>query len=393
MLLMKLIRYVRGYIQFSVTGGFVERFLNILSHRGITVWNGRKENEIYTGHTVANNYKKMRPVAKTTGVKMRVVKKKGLPFLVRRYRKRIGLFLGVVLFGAFMYVVSNFIWLVEVRGNEKVPTDIIVGVMEDLGVKPGCLKNSLDQWKIERQALIQLDELSWVAINIKGSTAYIDVKERVMPVKKIDVKDPCNVIASESGLIKYLEVYDGVKLVKIGDAVQKGDVLVTGIVTDKKEHNTLIHARAKIIAEVNRTLDVQVPFEQTKLEPTGKSATRHMLGIFGIEVPLFWPSEISGPYEMTTERIQLKILGLELPITIVNQQYILQREIRFRLSEEDARKQAIQQLAQLEMETFQDSKILQKDASGFCDETGFQIKSKYICQQDIAIQQEILTRN
>ena len=69
MIFVNWIRNVRGYVRFSVTGVFVERFLNLTALSGINIWDVKhidKENKI-TACINASDYKKLRKPAQKAG--------------------------------------------------------------------------------------------------------------------------------------------------------------------------------------------------------------------------------------------------------------------------------------------------------------------------------------
>ena len=161
MFLIRLVRFLRGYVRFEAQGVFIERFLNLLARDRISVWDGRKRGDTYTGCTRAGAYGKMRRHAKKAGVRLHVLDKEGMPFHRRRYRGRVGLLIGAGIFVAFLAVMSGFIWRMEVSGNEKLEDSEIIAVLERLGVSPGTWRSTIDVRECERLAMLELHEISW----------------------------------------------------------------------------------------------------------------------------------------------------------------------------------------------------------------------------------------
>lgn len=179
--------------------------------------------------TTLKSYKKFRPYARKAGVRLRVRERRGLPFLLRRYRKRIGIALGVAVFFGILWGLSLFVWSVEVTGNTSVSTDYILNNLSSLGFHQGTLKSEFDVVDLQRRCLVEMPELSWIAINIRGSNAVVEVAaERDLPPEIIPSDRPCNIKASASGQILELEVYDGKAMVLRGEGVTEGQLLVSG---------------------------------------------------------------------------------------------------------------------------------------------------------------------
>ena len=60
----------------------------------------------------------IRPIAKKTGCRVRILRKKGLPFWFTGIGKK-NIFLGAVVFVVLFYIMTSFVWTVEVIGNKK----------------------------------------------------------------------------------------------------------------------------------------------------------------------------------------------------------------------------------------------------------------------------------
>lgn len=75
------------------------------------------------------------------------------------------------------------------------------------------------------------DEITWVAAAVKGNHLYISIKENDSfegEIKSTEI--PENIIASDDGTIESIITRSGTPLVKKGDNVEKGQVLVSGVI-------------------------------------------------------------------------------------------------------------------------------------------------------------------
>jgi similar to stage IV sporulation protein len=113
--LLKLWNYCRGYVIIIVEGIFTEKFLNICARRQILLWDVREQKEhILTMRMGIKDFKKIRPVAKKSKCKVRLLNKEGLPFIINKYRKRKLFFAG-----AFIFCINYFFifFYLEYRDN------------------------------------------------------------------------------------------------------------------------------------------------------------------------------------------------------------------------------------------------------------------------------------
>lgn len=121
MFLIALIRYIRGYVRFSVRGMYVERFLNFLARERIVIWGAKRREDCLSACVAAARYPQLRPLARKAGVKLRLMEKRGLPFQRKKLSRRRGLVVGLGFFILFLFIMSRFIWSIQVNVQEKVP--------------------------------------------------------------------------------------------------------------------------------------------------------------------------------------------------------------------------------------------------------------------------------
>lgn len=390
MFLLDFSRHLRGYIRFTATGVFVERFLNLMARDRIAVWNGKKTGDTYTGCVDIKGYKKLRKHARKTGVRVRIAQKRGVPFTRYKYRYRYGIVAGLLLFAVFLGIMSRFIWRIEVNGNTEVTESSILQVLEGLDVKTGVLRSSIDVRDSERRALLLLHELSWVALNIEGSTIHVEVKERAVPPDMVDPDKPCNIVAAADGQILTLNAFDGQPVVNAGDTVRKGDIVVSGITQDRMGKNLFRHSRAEVIATINYTIEAEVPFDYIEYVETGRSRHRGYLNLMGFQLPLFLPLRIPHPFHVDRSETPLVLFGAELPFSYLKEDYTLMEEVPVTLTKEQAREMALRQLNAAQQLQLGAAQIHQKELTGSVRDNCYVLRADYICTMDIAEEREIL---
>ena len=390
MFILRFFRYLAGYVRFRAQGVFIERFLNLAARERISIWNGHKRGEEYTGYVSASGYPRLRGHAKKAGVRIRILEKHGAPFQRRRYRRRKGLLLGLACFLLFLFVMSRFIWRIEVGGLNKMSEARIIETLDEIGIRPGTWRGSIDVRDAERQVLIRLSELSWAALNIDGSRLRVEINESVPPPPMVDPNRPCNIVASYSGQILTMRVYEGQSLVSEGDAVLEGDMLVSGIKQDRLEQNLFKHALADIHARVTQELRVEVPLDQTEYAETGITKKRLYLQIFSWEIPLFLPSKIPLPYHVERQSKPLRVLSSTLPFGLFEEQYILMEARPVTYTEQEAKELALRELKALETVELADAEIENRSLTGTVADGVFILSGQYTCTRNIALEKEIL---
>lgn len=390
MILVRLLRWLFGYVVFQGTGSFPERFMNLCAREEINLWEVRCRAGVLCACVSKSEYAALRPLARKSKMCFRVQKRCGLPFHTRKYRGRAGLLVGTALFFGVLYVLSLYVWDVEIHGAERLTEEQVQSVMEDIGVHPGVLKSEIQAKLMEQQAMAALPELSWIAINQQGSVVEVELKERDVPPDMIPEDQPCNLISTASGQVVRLEIYAGAPAVKVGDAVLKGQMLVNGVVEDALGNSQLQHASGKVYAVTSRTLQVEVPLQQTVTVSTGNTIYRRRISVFGIDFPInvaFIPEE---GYTCQRTKSPLAIGNIKLPATVYTETWSQQIEQSVTLTEAEAAQQAKEQLQQMEQNDLAGVTVLNRREAARVENNIYYLEVLYECEENIAEESPLL---
>ncbi len=310
MIFSALLHLLCGYVQFSASGGFTERFINLCSLEGIPLWNLKPETNRITACTSINGYLSIKKSAVRSGMRLKVLRRRGLPFFLDKYRRRSGLLIGFVLFLAVISLMSSMVWTININGNSVTTNEEILTVLAEAGLEPGVFSDRLNAAEIRFFALSRLENVTYIAINLMGSAVNVEVTERTPVPQLISSDAPCDVVSAVDGQIAVLEVYEGTKMYKPGEAVRAGDVLAGGFVEladgsvrfRHAEAYALITSQTKIESNVKKRKENMVLSEQK----------RHItLHIFGLDIPMFIDN---GKAPTATRKSQLCIGGIFLPL-------------------------------------------------------------------------------
>ena len=105
--------YIIGYVYVSIEGYYIERFINICKKNNIIIWNLRKEKNIILFFNVnIKEFKEICRIAQKVNCKVKIINKKGLPFLIHKYKKR-------KIFAALLLIVIFIIWLSSIPSSFK----------------------------------------------------------------------------------------------------------------------------------------------------------------------------------------------------------------------------------------------------------------------------------
>ena len=282
-MLKKAVKLLRGSVCVRAKSAYPERMLNLCSARGIEFWDVRWIDDTALSFCVARgDLRALRRAAEGCGAEVSIERTAGTPFFFARLRRRHALFAGGILCAALLLVNSLFIWDFEVTGNETVPTETILHALREHGVHRGTFIYSFRSQDICNRVLPELKDLCWVAVNVRGCKAYVQVRERVRAPERVNESEPTNVIAAKPGLITKVRALDGETRVLPGTSVQKGQLLIAGVVdtggTEKPSVTTrFLAGKGEVWARTWYDLTVRVPLTYEKKVYTGKEKRSHTL--------------------------------------------------------------------------------------------------------------------
>lgn len=239
-MLIRLMKFVNGYVKISVYGYSPERFLNLCSNHRILIWDLKNCGNAYEMYISVKGFRRLLPIVRKTKTRVHILKRCGMPFLLYRYRKRKMFFAGVVCCSLLIYLFSLFIWDIQFEGNSVRTSEVLMTFLEKQNLCHGMPKKDVDCEKIESLIRNEFDDIIWTSVEMKGTRLIIYVQEslKIDGNGETDSDVPTDLCASHSGTIERIITRAGTPLVSVGDEVSKGAVLVTGrmeIIGDNEE--------------------------------------------------------------------------------------------------------------------------------------------------------------
>lgn len=311
------LRYLKGYLFIEISGENAEQLLNIASKNRISLWNLRYVKGKIIGCISISDFYLLRICKRKLNIKVRILKKCGLPLKTVRFRKRTGLMVGAVIFFVLLKFLSGFIWCVDVEGNKTVKAQEIHKICANIGVKEGALIKKTDASESAQQLLLNMPSLAWASVNIEGCRATVNVTE----IKDMgeDTSVATNIKADCDGKIMKIDVTAGTVCVKVGDMVKKGDLLVSGV-NEKDGNGVFVHSMGTITAKTRKVYTSSGNFNQKITKKSGEKSKKYVLSVFTLKIPLYLGNE-NKTYIGKTERESLEIFGRNLPISVIEKEF------------------------------------------------------------------------
>lgn len=377
------LRWLRGYVVFTAVGKYPERLMNLATMSEITVINPIGEKGRVTAQVSISDYKALCDIRKKAMVKMRITKKSGLPFVLYKNRKRKGLVVGVVAFIAIINVLSMFIWNVNIIGNDRVSIYEMQSCLKDNGVYVGAYKGNINVSGTERKFSLQLGKISWMSVNIIGSTATVQLSESQAVPKMADKETPCNLKATKTGQVLKMDIRQGENYAKIGDGVAKGQLLVSGIVKiGDTGKSRFVHSDGEVYAGVRSSEKFRINLSKSFNYPV-KVNKRQMLNLMGLEIPLDLLCTDNVYYkDYKTE--SLCINSVDMPIRIITEESFALQDEKVVYTEEQLQHIANIYFALNDIFTRWNCEISQKDITYTKNKNSYTFTADYYCIENIA---------
>ena len=280
MILQMIYMFLVGFVNISVEGFFIERFINICRDRKIILNNLCIQNNTYLKVRIPkDDFVQIKNIAQKTKCKVKIERKVGLPFIINKYRKRKIFLIAIILIAIFIFIITKFVWNIEVVGNNTIPKEEIIELVNRYGIKIGELKNNINTKKICNLIMIDREDIAWLGITIKGTNVIINIKEASEIPEIIDRNEICDIVSNKDAIISKIIVQNGTARVKEGDIVKQGDLLVEGIMESEHMENRLVHSEATIYGKNYYTKSRKELFLQNNTIKSGKEEKRYEICI------------------------------------------------------------------------------------------------------------------
>lgn len=383
-MVLEFLRFVRGYVAFTVSGRFPERFINITARNGVHIWNVERRGELFAADMYMSDYLRVRALARRAEVRLKITRRAGLPDILSRYRGRVGVAVGACAFVLTVFVMSLFIWSVDVTGLETVSMSEMRSLLREHGMYVGAFKPALDYRDIAREIMIEKKSIGWMAVNVTGSCASVEVKEESPKPEVTDIYSPCNVKAARDGRILSMDTFQGSAVIGEGSGVVEGQLLVSGVMTDEMGGQRLVHSDARVIAQTVGYAEFDIDEDFTVLKPDTETARRGRVRLFGLSVPYVFES-VSSPYSVCDRYAESPApLGVSLPVGVETELVSALRPRSVRLSDDSAEGILIMQSQLYEAFALSKCRVIGRDYLLRHEDGKYKLDVTYTCVEDIA---------
>lgn len=322
MLLNRWLHFAEGTVRVRVEAVFPERVMNLMSSHALRFWDVCWESELeFTCTMSRRDFKRLRVLTEHQSCNIAVERRKGMPYLAGRAKRRSALVLTLFLAALVLFFGSFCVWDFEVEGEAGVSEEKILRVLASHGVKLGVLSGKIDSEKLRNEVLLELPELSWLAVNVKGFKAYVQVRPRTRAPEVVKEGETVNIIARRDAMVEKVLPLWGEAVVLGGMTVKEGDLLISGVSHRGGQEVQLLSAVGRVEGRTWYTLTTEMPLTVEEKRYTGEEAAALSLVIGNHRIKIFGNSRYQETkYDKITRRTKWDLFGLlPLPLTTVRE--------------------------------------------------------------------------
>ncbi|MBP3359821.1 MAG: sporulation protein YqfD [Clostridia bacterium] len=300
MFLIKFFYFLKGYVIIEAYGKSVLKLISECAARGIKIYNIVRGERLRFA-VCSSDLPELEKTAKETGAAVKVVRKCGLAYMLKSYRGRVLFPVGALVFVLFFAVASGFLWDIRIEGNDKITDEQVTALLSEIGVKPGVRLSKLpDAVTMKDHLIAGLENVPWAWVYVEGVRARVCIHEGTVPPVIVDESKPCDIIASRDGFITDMSVKKGMRMCMPGNAVNAGEVLISGFVELGEEKEGFeVHADGQVLALTHHEQTGTYSLSEERPEFTGAEKSIFEVTLFSKSFTVLKKPDYD--YSITTE--------------------------------------------------------------------------------------------
>lgn len=386
--------YIKGIIDFEIIVPDPNSFINIIKESCITVEAVQLKKGKITGQIYKKDFIEFKNICNLCNAQMCIVNQSGLVYKIEKYKKRIGIAIGVMISVLMLFFFSDTVMIVEVYGNENISDKEILSLANDTGIYIGANISELDLRKAERILVSSSDKISWAGIRSSGCKIQIEVDETYDAPELVEHNIPCNIVSSKDAqIVEIKNIYSGMLVQMLNNGVKKGDLLISGIVEDGKggvyythSFGEIIGRYTEVISFTQKYIDDSVSYKEKEIEKD--------LHFFGLRIPLHFGNKVFETYESDEDVTYFEVFGIKFPIGIIYSEYRPYNVKQVEYTEEQVKGILNDKINMYESNFLNkdDIKIISKEAEYIKINGGIKVIVRYSIEGNIGICKEIMVK-
>ena len=375
--MMRLDYVVFGYRRFTFDENDIVKAAGIFLRLGISVK--------FIGNTFYAGDKKSKKIEEALMGKVAFSKSELLGFfgMLSKNKKRVGVLCSAVFTVLLFAFSSDRVWDVRIEGCEKGVEEKIIMDLERCGFTVGASWSKTDTSHVEVEFLSKSEDVSWININRRGTVAYVTVIDKEAHSVPDEKSGYANIVAECDAVIEEITVMRGIAMVKAGDTVKKGDLLISGVIPSELGGG-FCYAEGVVIGRISDNIEVKIPNLKEEKVQKKKKLSNLSVKILGFSVNIFKSYRNSGENcDIIKEKNKISLFGVDIPICVNKKYAVSYLSEKVQLTEDEMTEIALNEMTAALTDKLADSNLIRISTNGkFLD-------SSYVMSSDIVFSRQI----
>lgn len=383
---------LRGAIRINASGRGLYRFINMIHSGRICCFKQYVKGEVFHAEIYRADLAKVQELAEKCNIELSFYEYETLSKRLLRYRKRLGISVGVLLALVISVYFSSVVVTIEIEGNTVVSDSVILSALEEIGIKQGAYLGDINFTYSENRLRLMVDGISWAGMRRTGNRIVVEVTEIVEKPEMTVERVPCNVVSQREAQIIGTSVYDGQLMRIVGDYVFPGDMLISGVIEDSKGHITKHHAMGEITGIYEETVCFTGEYKTKLIQPTGETDEEQYLKLLNLKIPLFIGKNSYASSVSEESSYRLSLFGKELPVSIITEKITETVYSEREYTEPELSELLMEKIFLYEKNFLSDVKILEREIEEEKKENSLTYTVRYTIEGEIGVQKEIFIK-
>ena len=386
---MRIDHVILGYCEFFVHKDHAACFLNLCHDTGFIYQPlPKKDNEeAYCYRCRLATSTELLRRCKERGIALREVHYGGLPRVFYRYRRRAGLAVGGVLAALLIWLSCSVVWDVRIETEGDVSLSRMREQLTSCGLSVGSWIPSLETDEVESRLLTSSQGVAWVSVNMRGTVAYVQIRPLLTPDAVDSQGETVNLVASSDGIVESVRLMAGDVVVRPGDLVRKGQLLISGVRDIGEDGYALSEARGEVMARTTHTLTLEIPLSYEQKVYTGEKKVEKTLFFFGKAIKVTKSTGIIGGNCDTIRKMEIYSLfgDVALPVSMQTVELRPYEMQTVTLTPDEAKRRAYEQLGRTLTMATREAMLLSRQVECVITDKACVLKCTYTCLENIAV--------
>ena len=266
----------------------------------------------------ARSIRKLQALADRYHIENRVTHTGGFGALIMRMRTRFTVVAAFTVAAVLTAFFLSRIWIVDIdllRGDS--PPEGTGEVLSEAGIEVGAYAGNIDT-QLTALQLSTLDGCAHASVRHEGVTMIVEIACEAPAPDLYEITGTGDLVALRDGVVSSVNVKSGTAMVKPGDTVRRGQVLIAGYERQSAESISEVNALGSVTARIWFEGTAQESINISARHYTGRTSKETLLRTPWLAIPI---SRADAFSQYDTEVINETVGGLFVPLIIERRVY------------------------------------------------------------------------